>query len=177
MFGVQGAGKSTVGKYIAEKLEIPFIATGDIFRKLKQENSSLGNLVRSKIDRGELVPDEPTMEIVNQRLTKNDASKGFILDGAPRNLEQVKMFDVPINLLVLISLDEDEAVKRLLSRSRHDDTKEKIEKRISWYESQTKPVIEFYKNKNTQIIEVDNTQSEEVVRKNVDEQLKEFKRN
>jgi adenylate kinase len=177
MFGIQGAGKSTVGKYVAEKLNIPFIATGDIFRELKQEDSALGKLVRNKIDIGELVPDELTMEIVNQRLEKNDSSRGFILDGAPRNLDQIKMFKFPVDLIMLINLEREEAVKRLLIRARHDDTKEAIEKRIAWYENQTKPVIDFYKSENTKIIEVDNTPLEEAVQKKLDEQFKELKRN
>ena len=177
IFGVQGAGKSTIGKYIAEKLEIPFIATGDIFRELKEEESSLGELVKSKINEGELVPDETTMEIVNQRLNQKDVLEGFILDGAPRNLTQVKMFKQDVDLLVLVNLDGEEAVKRLFSRGRHDDTKEKIEKRIFWYENQTKPVVKFYKNKDIKIIEIDNTNPEEAVQKSVDEQFKNYKRN
>lgn len=177
IFGVQGAGKSTVGKYIAEELETPFIATGDIFRELKDNESSLGELVRSKIDEGELVPDETTMEIVNRRLKQEDVLEGFVLDGAPRNLAQVKMFKSSIDLLVLVNLNGEEAVKRLVGRGRHDDTKEKIDKRISWYESQTKPVIDFYRSKDIEVIEIDNTKSEEEVQKNVNEQFKNYKRN
>ena len=177
IFGVQGAGKSTVGKYIAEKLEIPFIATGDIFRELKEEASPLGELVKGKVDEGELVPDETTMEIVNRRLNREDVLGGFVLDGAPRNLAQVKMFKSVVDLIAFVNLSGEEAVKRLLERGRHDDTREKIDKRIFWYESQTKPVIEFYRNKDIEVIEIDNTKSEEDVQQNVNEQFKNYKRN
>ncbi len=78
LFGVQGSGKSTVGKYIAQKLNIPFIATGDIFRKLREENSDLGKLVKKMIDSGTLVPDEPTMKLVNQRLAEENAKENDV---------------------------------------------------------------------------------------------------
>ncbi len=177
IFGVQGSGKSTVGKYMAERLGIPYVATGDIFRTLREENSTLGKLVRKRIDQGELVPDGPTMEIVNQRLEESDTQNGFILDGAPRNLSQLKMFKSSVDLIVLVDLGEQEAVKRLLNRARHDDTKGNIKKRLSWYTNQTKPVVDFFRDKKVKIIEVDNTPTEEKVREDVDEHIKEFKRN
>lgn len=177
IFGVQGSGKSTVGKYIAEKLNIPFIATGDIFRKLREEDSDLGRLVKSKYDKGLLTPDEPTMGIVNERLEEKDVQSGFLLDGAPRNLHQVEMFKKVPDLLLLVELVEKEAVARLFNRGRLDDTKEKIATRISWYKDQTEPVISFYKDKGIKVIKIDNSPSEEVVRKKLDVLLEEFKRN
>ena len=177
IFGVQGSGKSTVGEYIAQKLCVPFIATGDIFRKIKEERSALGDLVRTKVDHGQFVPDDITMEIVEKRLSEEEASSGFVLDGAPRNLSQVKLFKKGINLVVLVELEKEAAVKRLLIRARHDDTKESIEKRVSLYEKQTKPVINYYKEKNVRIIRIDNRPAEEVVKQNLDGVLKEFKRN
>lgn len=176
IFGIQGSGKSTVGKYIAEKMNVPYVATGDIFRELKDEDSPLGKMVKERIDQGLLVPDEPTMEMVNQKLEAFDAKSGFVLDGAPRNLNQVRMFEKNVDLIVLVELNKEKAIERLLKRSRHDDTRESIEKRLSWYSEQTKPVIDYYKNKNARIIKVDNTPSEDVVRKNVDDLFKEFKR-
>ena len=177
IFGVQGSGKSTVGKYIAKKLNIPFIATGDIFRELSKEKSKLGNLVKKMIGQGMMVPDEPTMVIVNKRLEEEDSQSGFLLDGAPRNLHQVEIFKKVPDLLVLVELVEKEAVARLFNRGRLDDTKEKIATRISWYKAQTKPVISFYKDKGIKVIKVDNSPSEEVVRKNLDVLFEEFKRN
>ncbi len=174
IFGVQGSGKSTVGRYIAKKLNIPFIATGDIFRKLREEQSTLGGLVRDKIDKGFLVLDEPTMGIVNQRLNEKDTESGFVLDGAPRNLKQVEMLNKNVDLLVLVNLDKKEAISRLLNRARHDDTREAIEKRISWYEEQTKPVIDYYKGKNVKVTTVDNMPAEDLVRKKVDDLFEEF---
>lgn len=176
IFGVQGSGKSTIGKYIAQKLVIPFIATGDIFRELREEKSPLGELVKNKIDSGEFVPDVPTMETVEKRLNKADAASGFVLDGAPRNLAQVRMLK-KVDLIVLVDLSKEEAIKRLLARARHDDTKDSIEKRIGLYDEQTRPVIDYYRDKNVRIIKVDNTPAEDVVRQNLNGLLKEFKRN
>jgi adenylate kinase len=177
IFGVQGSGKSTVGEYIAQQLGVPFIATGDIFREIREEGSSLSELVRTKIDRGQFVPDNITMEIVEKRLGGKDASSGFVLDGAPRNLSQVKLFKKKVDLIVLVELEKEEAVERLLSRARHDDTKESIEKRMSLYEEQTRPVVDYYQEKNVKIIKVDNAPAEEVVKRNLNDLLKELKRN
>ena len=177
IFGVQGSGKSTIGKYIAEKLNVSFVATGDIFRKLREEDSELGKLVREKINQGLLVPDDKTMNIVNERLKEKDTNNGFILDGAPRNMKQVGLLERNVDLIVMVSLKKEEATRRLLNRGRHDDTKEKIVNRISWYEDQTKPVIDYYKEKGVESIKVDNTLSEEEVKKSVDDLFKEFKRN
>ena len=177
IFGVQGSGKSTVGKYMAEKLGIQYVATGDIFRKLREENTPVGRMVKERYDQGLMVPDELTMEIVNQKLANKNVGAGFVLDGAPRNLEQVRMFKKSVDLLVLVELGKNEALRRLLSRARLDDTEKAIKKRISWYEKQTKPVVDYYKDNNVGIVKVDNTFPEDVVRENVDEQLKELKRN
>ena len=176
IFGVQGSGKSTIGKYIAEELGLTHIATGDIFRKLREEDSDLGRLVKDKYDQGLLTPDEPTMKIVNSRLEEEDTKRGFVLDGAPRNLHQVSMFKKTPDLLVLVELEKEEAIRRLLERGRIDDTKEKIEKRMSWHEEQTEPVIDFYKKKGIKTVTVNNTSSKEAVKQNLDGLLKEFKR-
>lgn len=172
LFGIQGSGKSTIGKYIAEKFDVPFISTGDIFRKLREEDSETGRLAKSLIDQGNFVPDELTMKIINQRLNESDAKSGFVLDGAPRNLTQEKMFRQKVDLVVMVSLDEKVAIERLLNRGRHDDSEEAIKNRLNWHKENTVPLIEHFRSKGVKTIEIDNTPSEEEVRKNLDELLK-----
>jgi len=168
LFGAQGSGKSTVGKYIAEKLSVPFVATGDIFRRLEQEDSELGREVKSLIDQGNLVPDDITMEIVNSRLGQKDTQNGFILDGVPRNLNQEKLIEKKPNLLILVNLQEKEALKRLRERARHDDTDEAIRRRLAWYKEMTAPVLDFYKREGVKLVEIDNTPPEAQVQKVLD---------
>lgn len=171
LFGIQGSGKSTIGRYIADKLGIPFISIGDILRKLREEDSETGRLVKSLIDKGHFIPDQLAMEIINKRLDEKDASGGFVLDGAPRNLEQEKLFTHDLDLVLIVRLDEEEAIKRLLNRGRHDDSERAIRKRMDWHKTNTKPLIDFYKSKGIRAIEIDNTPKEEDVRRSVDELL------
>ncbi len=172
LFGAQGAGKSTVGKYIAESLGVPFIATGDIFRKLREEDSETGRLVKSLYDRGEMSPDDLTMEIVNKRINEPDAKNGFVLDGAPRNLVQEKLMTKQPDLAIMISLDEKESLRRMVERGRVDDTREGIGKRLSWYKEKVMPVINLYKSRGVKFVEVDNTPPEAEVHKTLDELFK-----
>lgn len=172
LFGIQGSGKSTIGKYIAKKIGVPFISIGDIFRQLREENSETGRLVKSLIDKGHFVPDELAMQILNQRLDQADVEKGFVLDGAPRNIEQEKLFKHSLDLIILVTLEEAEAIRRLMSRGRHDDSEDAIRKRLNWHKENTEPLINYFKGRGIKIVEIDNTPDEETVRKGIDELLK-----
>ena len=172
LFGIQGSGKGTIGKYFAEKLSVPFVSMGDIFRELKEEDSDVGRLVKSFVDHGRFVSDQLTMEIINKRLDEKDAGAGFVLDGVPRNLAQEKLFRHEVDLVVMVSLKEDEAIRRLMSRGRHDDSEEKIKRRLDWHKENTIPLIDHYRSEGKRMVEIDNTPSEEEVRKNIDELLK-----
>lgn len=172
LFGIQGSGKSTIGRYLASKYGVPFIAIGDILRKLREEDSETGRLIKNTIDQGHFIPDELAMKVINERLEEEDAKDGFILDGAPRNLTQEKLFKQELDLAIIVNLDEEEAFRRLLGRGRHDDSHETIKKRMDWHKENTQPLIEFYRSKGVKIIEVDNTPNEEEVRRNLDELLK-----
>ena len=90
MLGAPGAGKGTQAKFISEKFGIPQISTGDIFRANIKNQTELGNKAKSYIDQGLLVPDELTLDLVTDRLSKDDCKNGYILDGFPRTLNQAK---------------------------------------------------------------------------------------
>ncbi|MBX3012965.1 MAG: adenylate kinase [Caldilineaceae bacterium] len=122
LLGIPGAGKGTQAKLLEEKLNLPQISTGDIFRYNMKNQTELGKLAKSYMDRGDLVPDEVTIRMVEDRLQQPDCVRGALMDGFPRNLVQVTAFDkivAPyggVTLTPLINLDDDEAMKRITGR-------------------------------------------------------------
>ena len=153
IIGPPGAGKGTQAARIAERYDVPAISTGDIFRANIQGGTELGQQVQAIIKAGELVPDSLTNEIVRDRLHPDDASRGFLLDGYPRNVEQVHALDGmlegdALDAVVLLVADTDEVVARLLKRAeiegREDDTEEVIRHRQEIYAEQTAPLIDLF---------------------------------
>ena len=153
IIGPPGAGKGTQAARIAERYDVPAISTGDIFRANIQGGTELGQQVQAIIKAGELVPDSLTNEIVRDRLHQDDASRGFLLDGYPRNVEQVHALDGmlegdALDAVVLLLADTDEVVARLLKRAkiegREDDTEEVIRHRQDTYAEQTAPLIDLF---------------------------------
>lgn len=122
LLGVPGAGKGTQARQLEEKLGLPQISTGDIFRYNLKNETELGLLAKSYMDRGELVPDEVTIRMVEERLTMDDCANGAIMDGFPRNLNQAAAFDeivAPyggVALAPLINLEDDESMRRITGR-------------------------------------------------------------
>ena len=123
LVGPPGAGKGTQAQFLAAHYSIPHISTGDIFRANLKAGTDLGNQAKAFMDRGELVPDSVTNEMVKDRLTHNDAEKGFLLDGYPRNVVQAEVLraflaerDTPLQAALELSIAPDEIIKRLSSR-------------------------------------------------------------
>ncbi|REI30075.1 adenylate kinase [Staphylococcus felis] len=123
LMGLPGAGKGTQASEIVKKYPIPHISTGDMFRKAIKEETELGKVAKSYTDRGELVPDEVTVGIVKERISEDDAKKGFLLDGFPRTIEQAQALDTilseldrSIDAVVNIEVPEEELMNRLTGR-------------------------------------------------------------
>ena len=165
MMGPPGAGKGTQAKFVAEHFAIPAISTGDIFRANVTEGTPLGLEAKRYMDAGEYVPDEVTNLMVRNRIDEPDATPGFLLDGYPRTLAQVEELDGMIKFtghsldaVVVLTVDADEIVQRLLQRAqvegRADDTEEVIRRRQELYAEETEPLIEVYRERNL-LIEVD----------------------
>jgi len=153
IIGPPGAGKGTQAGRIAEHYAVPAISTGDIFRANIKGGTELGQRVQAIIERGELVPDSLTNEIVEDRLGQADAAGGFLLDGYPRTVDQVHALDGmldgdALDAVVLLEADVDEVVARLLKRAeiegRADDTEEVIRHRQEVYAEQTAPLIDLF---------------------------------
>ena len=165
MMGPPGAGKGTQAKYIADHFGIPAISTGDIFRANVSKGTPLGIEAAKYMDAGDYVPDEVTNLMVRDRIDEEDANPGFLLDGYPRTLAQVEELDGMIkhtghalDAVVVLTVDPDEIVQRLLQRAqvegRADDTEDVIRRRQELYTEQTEPLIDVYRSRGI-LIEVD----------------------
>lgn len=118
LFGPQGSGKGTQGQMLAERFDIPLIGAGDLFRQEIADGTQLGLMVKEYVDHGSLAPDELVNAVITNRLKKTDLSKGFILDGYPRNVEQAQHLErlLKINLALYLRMSDAEAMRRLLGR-------------------------------------------------------------
>jgi adenylate kinase len=153
LVGPPGAGKGTQAGTLSEKLGVPHISTGDLFRAHIGDGTVLGRSVQGYLDAGKLVPDEVTNEMVHERLAEADAEDGFVLDGFPRNIAQAEVLDKilaeaghKLDAVVEFQIDEDVVVDRLLGRGRTDDTEEVIRHRQHVYRSETEPLLNYYRD-------------------------------
>ena len=177
MLGAPGSGKGTMAKLIAKDFELPHISTGDIFRENIKNQTEIGKQAKAIMDKGELVPDEITIKIVENRLKEDDCKDGFILDGFPRNLIQAKALEnfAKIDRVILLDVPNEEIERRMSGRrtckdcgeiyntetydkttcakcggelyQREDDKLETVRNRLEVYERQTAPLINFYQDK------------------------------
>jgi len=147
--GPPGAGKGTQAGKVAARLGIPHVSTGEMFRDHVSRGTDLGKKVEAIMAAGDYVPDEVTVAMLSERLDKDDAQHGFILDGFPRTEAQVESLDRllgedGLERVVVIEVDEDELTERLMARGRADDTEDTIRARFEIYWDQTQPLIDIY---------------------------------
>lgn len=157
LFGPPGAGKGTQSEKLISGYNLTHLSTGDLFRKNISEGTELGVRAQKYMDDGNLVPDEVVIGMVEDKVKNTTNTEGFIFDGFPRTVAQAEALDklmlengTPIDLMLALSVDEDELLKRLLNRgkisSRPDDQNpDKIKNRFAVYNRETTPVAEFYK--------------------------------
>jgi adenylate kinase len=151
LLGPPGAGKGTQAAILSEKLGVPAISTGDLFRANIGQGTPLGLEAKKYIDAGELVPAEITNNMVRARLAEPDAANGFLLDGFPRSVEQareleaiLKDLDTQLDGVLSFDIDEDVVVERMLARGRADDTEDVIRNRLRVYREETAPLLDYY---------------------------------
>jgi len=160
LFGPPGAGKGTQANYLKDKYNLVHISTGDVFRFNIKNKTALGVLAKSFMDKGELVPDQVTIDMLNTEVEKNAGAKGFIFDGFPRTSAQAKALDVlmtdkdsQIDAMIALEVEDEVLVKRLLGRGktsgRPDDADEGIiRNRIKEYYKKTAVLKDFYTDQN-----------------------------
>ncbi len=153
LLGPPGAGKGTQSERLSEKLGIPQISTGDLFRSNIGEGTKLGLEAKRYLDAGDLVPSELTNQLVADRLDHPDAANGFILDGYPRSIEQAAALHdmlgrrgTDIDAVLEFRVSEDELLQRLKGRGRADDTDDVILNRMKVYRDETAPLLEYYRD-------------------------------
>ena len=156
LLGPQGAGKGTQGKLLSAEYGVPHIATGDMLRAAIADGTELGRKAEPLLNAGRLVPDEIMIGLIRERLDREDALSGFVLDGFPRTTVQAEALDAnleeidrPLSVVFEFQLPEEVCVERLqrraLEEGRVDDTPEAIRTRLQLYHEQTEPLVEYYR--------------------------------
>ena len=149
MIGGPGSGKSTYSEIITKKLGIPHIYTGDMMRKLAQQDTPDGRKVKELLAKGEFAPLNIVINAVKERVSKSDAQNGYVFDGFPRNVEQankMKEEGIGYDYVINLQVSEEEVVKRLTARGRADDKPEIIKNRIKVYHRETAPLLDYFKD-------------------------------
>jgi adenylate kinase len=152
LFGAPGVGKGTQAAILAERLGIPHISTGAIFREAISAGKPIGLEVKRYLDEGTLVPDEVTTAVAIDALNETRCANGFILDGYPRNASQAEALSEALEVtgksidrVVYLTAPPDELVERMLKRGRADDTEEVIRTRFEIYTRETAPVLDYFR--------------------------------
>ncbi|MDJ0724777.1 MAG: adenylate kinase [Prochloraceae cyanobacterium] len=174
--GPPGAGKGTQAKLLAEAIDVPHIAIGDILREAIADQTPIGKEFQQYVDRGELVPDRLILDLINDRIQQPDAKKGWILDGFPRNVKQALFLEELLAKLdrsytiyvVNLEVPEQVLMERLLERGRKDDTPETLSRRLQVHKEATEPVIDFYRDRN-KLYSIDGDRSQEEVTKSIEQ--------
>ena len=160
LFGPPGSGKGTQSEKIVEKFGLIHLSTGNLLRQEISDKTPLGMEAKNFMDKGQLVPDEVVIGMIDSSLEKHPDAKGFLFDGFPRTVAQAEALDKLLSLkktgickVLALDVDEDELVRRLLIRGetsgRSDDTNEEvIRRRFSVYKNDTEPVAEYYKHQD-----------------------------
>ena len=154
LLGPPGAGKGTQAALLKDKLGIPHISTGDLFRANIGEGTELGKEAKSYMDAGNLVPTDVTARMLWDRLSHEDSKDGYLLDGFPRTVEQAELLrdhlaknGEEIDAVLSFEVSDDVVVERMLARGRDDDNEATIRNRLKVYHEETQPVADFYGDK------------------------------
>ncbi|WP_019508907.1 adenylate kinase [Pleurocapsa sp. PCC 7319] len=152
--GPPGAGKGTQAQILSENHQIPHVSTGDILRSAVAQQTPLGKQAQDYMNRGELVPDVLILNLIQDRLSYEDAVSGWILDGFPRNVNQAAFLEDLLakleqnaDCVLNLEVPDEVLVGRLLARKRKDDNESTIRRRLEVYHQDTVPVINFYQQR------------------------------
>ncbi len=160
LLGAPGSGKGTQAVRLKDALGVPHISTGDLLRGEVAAGTALGLKAKAVMERGELVSDDILLGMLEDRLSRPDTAKGFILDGYPRNLAQANALDAllqrigqPVDIAVQLDVGTELLIQRLAGRAqqegRADDNPESVRNRLRIYSDQTAPVIDYYRERGT----------------------------
>ncbi|MBL6591963.1 MAG: adenylate kinase [Flavobacteriaceae bacterium] len=185
LFGKPGSGKGTQASFIKDKYSLIHISTGDVFRKNMSNNTELGLLAKGYMEKGELVPDLVTVNMLKDEINSFMPCNGFIFDGFPRTTFQAKELDnllldksLKIDLTIALDVDNNSLIERLLERGKSsgrvdDQSVEKINIRLKEYDNKTKPLIDYYNDQN-KFYSVNGFGSLEQITSRIEEVIEEF---
>lgn len=145
--GMQGSGKSTQAKKLAEDLDMPYVEMGQLLRDKSHDKDDIAKRVQEALSTGKLVENQITIDCLKNKLSQPGFEKGYVLDGYPRNKNQLIALEPDISKVFYINVSDDEATRRLMTRGRHDDSPELIKERIRIYHDETEPLLEYFKEK------------------------------
>ncbi len=160
LFGKPGAGKGTQAEFLKQKFNLVHLSTGDIFRYNIKNDTELGRLAKTYMDKGDLVPDAVTIEMLQSEVDKNPEANGFLFDGFPRTIAQAEALDAfletknqKITATIALEADDEILVQRLLERGKtsgrpDDQDEEKIRNRYQEYNEKTAPLMAYYQQQN-----------------------------
>lgn len=185
LFGKPGSGKGTQASFIKDKYSLIHISTGDVFRKNMSNNTELGLLAKEYMEKGELVPDIVTVNMLKDEINNFMPCNGFIFDGFPRTTFQAKELDnllldksLNIDLTIALDVDNNSLIERLLERGKSsgrvdDQSVEKINIRLKEYDNKTEPLIDYYNDQN-KFYSVNGIGSLEQITSRIEEVIEEF---
>ena len=176
LLGPPGSGKGTQATMLVEQLGLPHISTGALLRNAANRGTKLGLQAKAITDKGELVPDDIMSDMIEERLSRDDVAKGFILDGYPRNVAQAQSLDVmlerlnmPADEAIHIDIDPETVIKRIAKRAkeegRSDDAVETVKNRMRVYAEQTAPVADYYEERGLLTRVLGNGPKEEILQR------------
>jgi len=168
--GSQGSGKSTQAKLAAQKLELPVIEMGQLFRDRASDKDSESFEIQKALEVGTLVPDTIAIKTLRSRISKPDCVNGYVLDGYPRNYAQLEGLEEDIDKVFYIKASDQEGIKRLIARARHDDNLSTVTKRLEIYHRMTEPLLAYFRQRGI-LEEVDGDRKIEEVEKNIERRL------
>jgi len=160
LFGKPGSGKGTQAEFVKNKYGLVHISTGDVFRYNISKQTELGLLAKSYMEKGDLVPDNVTIKMLEAEVNKSPNANGFIFDGFPRTTHQAEILDdflkkkeLSITMTIALEVDEAILIERLINRGKEsgridDQDKSKIKNRFDEYNNKTSQLIKYYKNQN-----------------------------
>jgi adenylate kinase len=182
LIGAPGAGKGTQAVQLAERLGLTHISSGDLLRQHVTDETALGMQVKKFVSRGDLVPDQVVLDMLRKPIVAASQAGGYVLDGFPRTVDQAKVaydtareLGVAVQIAIHLHVERDELVRRLLARGRgSDDTQDVIEHRLEVYEEKTRPMLDYYAQRE-RLVTVDGAQPADDVTAAVMAELEEHK--
>jgi len=166
--GLPGSGKTTVAHKISDKYKVGLVKTGELLREMAHGDDEIAHRLQKVMQTGEYADDELVTDVVKKALTSPDCENGFVMDGYPRRLSQLRSFDPGFDYIFYLKISEETAIKRLSNRHRQDDTPEIIKKRLEVFKETMLPLLDHFREQH-RLVELDGEPDEQRVFAHIEE--------